>query len=142
MSTELYTETFLVTEVDKFGKKFDRVSRIEASAEKRDMQLTLDVNTEIYSIVAGEKFYLMLSSSLTNSAVSDKNSWRDNLGRPTLADGFEYVMHGKVYKFDEVSPLKGSAFVSFGGLLMELNGDSRLLNLLNVGQDLYLLIRK
>jgi DNA-directed RNA polymerase I, II, and III subunit RPABC3 len=83
------------------------VSRVTATSETRDMHLTLDVNTEIYPVKAGYKLTLLLASSLSNDpSVPDKETWRDNLNRKTIADDYEYVMYGKVYKFDDQGAAK------------------------------------
>jgi DNA-directed RNA polymerase I, II, and III subunit RPABC3 len=70
-----------------------------AKAETVDMELTLDVNTEIYPLNPAEKFTLLLASALSNDPTLDKEAWRP--GRRTLADDYDYVMNGKVYKFED-----------------------------------------
>jgi DNA-directed RNA polymerase I, II, and III subunit RPABC3 len=55
-----------------------------------DMELTLDVNTEIYPLAPAEKFTLALASTLN---LDDSKA--------SLADEYEYVMFGKVYKYDD-----------------------------------------
>lgn len=79
-----------------------------------------------------------------------------------LADRFEYVMHGKIYKAENMTSTVGSdgpssgtttsssvspsykvaIFVSFGGLLMRLMGDPRHWRDLKLGDSIYILIRK
>lgn len=59
---------------------------------------------------------------------------------------FEYVMYGKIYRIEgeetnnETSRL--SAFASFGGLLMRLQGDANNLHGFEVDRNLYLLMKK
>jgi len=58
-----------------------------------------------------------------------------------LSDDFEYVMYGKVYKYDEEKRSKVAVYVSFGGLLMALEGDFRHVQNIHVGQNVYMLIK-
>lgn len=77
------------------------VSRIKATSLSSDLSLILDLNTEIYPLEKDELISLNLSSSLRLDGKEDKG-WRD-LGKsePTLADDYDYVCYGKVYRFDE-----------------------------------------
>ena len=63
------------------------------------------------------------------------------------ADSFEYVMFGKVYRiegdeFQSETSSRLSAYVSFGGLLMRLQGDANNLHGFEVDQFMYLLMKK
>lgn len=61
------------------------------------------------------------------------------------ADSFEYVMFGKVYRLegdDSEASSRLSAYVSFGGLLMRLQGDANNLHGFEVDQHIYLLMKK
>lgn len=65
----------------------------------------------------------------------------------TRADSFEYVMYGKIYRIegDEASneaSSRLSAYVSYGGLLMRLQGDANNLHGFEVDQNIYLLMKK
>lgn len=65
----------------------------------------------------------------------------------TRADSFEYVMAGKIYRIegDEAhneASSRLSAYVSYGGLLMRLQGDANNLHGFEVDQQLYLLMKK
>jgi len=65
--------------------------------------------------------------------------------RPTLADKYDYVMFGRVFKYKDSSAsgqVKADVYVSFGGLLMQLTGDPKRLEDLDLDQNVYLLIRK
>lgn len=60
------------------------------------------------------------------------------------ADSFEYVMYGQVYRIegdDSEASSRLSAYVSFGGLLMRLQGDANLTGF-EVDQKIYLLMKK
>lgn len=61
------------------------------------------------------------------------------------ADSFEYVMFGQVYRIegdDSEASSRLSAFVSFGGLLMRLQGDANNLHGFEIDQKIYLLCKK
>ena len=50
------------------------------------------------------------------------SSGYDPRPRSTLADRYDYVMHGKIYKVDDERD-KLNVYASYGGLLMLLRGD-------------------
>ena len=97
------------------------VSRIVAKSSNHDMHLTLDVsfpprrfsalsltpaprqiNVDLLPLTQGEAFSLALSSSLLpeGAKATDAGGWRAGIDGG-LADDWEYVMYGKVYKFDQ-----------------------------------------
>lgn len=143
----LIEDTFKVLTIDADGKRFDHVSRITAESESLNMLLSLDVNVTLFPLLVGTKMILLLTPSITlpgsinDNSESTDASWRPHSG-PTLADKYEYVMHGRVFKFEDVPNGKMALFVSFGGLLMRLEGDPKLFSEVAMGSDLYLLVRK
>jgi len=143
MSSILFEDIFDVKDIDKDGKKFDKVSRIMASSENYEMELILDVDVDIYPITFGEKFSIALASTLNLDGSPDEGVF-DQTGKPSLADKYEYVMYGKVFKqTEEKAPsLKVAIYVSYGGLLMMLKGDPRNLQGIDVDTRIYLLMRK
>lgn len=93
------------------------VSRLHAHSKNYDMDLTLDYNIELFPLENGQTLALALASSLARggSAVGgtggadnaaeeedkDRNVWRpDGKGRRGLEEDYDYVMYGKVYRFD------------------------------------------
>lgn len=93
---------------------FKLVSRLIGRSENYEMDLTLDFNSEIYPFKIGEKFSLVLASSLSLEAsanaggVEKKESWRERApGERDLSDEYEYVMFGKVYRYEDSN--KGAA---------------------------------
>tara|TARA_R110002050_G_scaffold111019_1_gene224102 strand:- start:563 stop:1000 length:438 start_codon:yes stop_codon:yes gene_type:complete len=144
MSSILFDDIFVVTEKDPNGKFFDKVSRFVCKGEEYEMDLVIDINTDIYPMNKDEKFTLTLATTLNlDGRMEIEGSYMASDGE-TLADEYEYVMHGKVFKFGG----KGQSVdlreivVSFGGLLMQLTGDARNLHGISLDQNLYLLIRK
>ncbi|KAI7726851.1 hypothetical protein M8C21_002788 [Ambrosia artemisiifolia] len=125
MVETLFEDIFRVDQLDPDGKKFDKVNRIEARSDQFDMYMQLDVNTEIYPMHVGEKFMMVLASTLNLDGTPDSGFFTPG-GRKSLADKFEYVMHGKLYRISEEGSganVKADIYVSFGGLLMLLRGD-------------------
>ncbi|KIJ45602.1 hypothetical protein M422DRAFT_227262 [Sphaerobolus stellatus SS14] len=148
-SNVLFDDLFTIEDIDREGKKFDRVSRLIARSSNFDMGLTLDYNMELYPLKKDEKFSLVLASSLVRGGAGaaadedDRDVWRpDGKGRRGLEEDYEYVMYGKVYKFDGESGDVVTAYASFGGLLMSLTGSHRHLQNIVLGDPLYLLMRR
>ena len=66
-------------------------------------------------------------------------------GKGTLLDDYDYVMHGKVFKFKDnhnTGQLKVEVYVSYGGLLMQITGSPKELESLEVDSNVFLLMRK
>jgi DNA-directed RNA polymerase I, II, and III subunit RPABC3 len=107
--TLLFSDLFAIKDVDKDGKRFDRVSRLNAISDNYQAELILDFNNELYPLKSGEKFTLTLTTSLAldqnaSSAVA-RDSWRDKVPSDDrdLSDEYDYVCHGRCYKFEEES---------------------------------------
>ncbi len=100
----LVEDLFHVSAIDPDGKKFDRVSRIKATGENLGMDLTLDVNCELYPIRVNDRLTVALSKTLNlDGSPSDDASYCPSPNVPSLADGFEYVMYGRLFKFENTS---------------------------------------
>lgn len=147
----LLEDLFEVNEVDPDGKKFDKVSRIHASSALYEMKMVLDLNTDIYPVAVGDKLTICLASSL-NPAVgppSTSSGYVQSIsGEPSLMDKFDYVMHGKVFKFKgrgeegDKKRITADVYASFGGLLLQLTAEPKTLEALELDQGLYLLCRR
>ncbi|KDQ08501.1 hypothetical protein BOTBODRAFT_179853 [Botryobasidium botryosum FD-172 SS1] len=143
----LFDDLFTVDAIDKDGKKFDRVSRLSATSSNFGMSLTLDYNVELYPLRTGESFTFALASSLRKGGMTDaadkdaRDVWRPD-GSSGLEEDYEYVMFGKVYKFDEGASEVVTAYASFGGLLMALTGSYRHMQRIVIGENVYLLMRR
>jgi hypothetical protein len=88
------------------------VSRLYAHSKNYDMDLTLDINTELFPLKVDQSFAMALASSLARGGTStdvpmdgmpdegedkDRDVWRpDGKGRRGLEEDYEYVMYGKV----------------------------------------------
>lgn len=130
------------------------------------MELELDVNSDLFRVEPPQKIVVVLARSLAMDGSTDDEGYDAYSNKPSLADKFEYVMYGRVFKFQQdhsgpnaqlpsnvyvvflhtknlfLIPIDYSEiYASFGGLLMCLKGDSRHLQTLELDQKLYLLIR-
>lgn len=80
------------------------VSRMFAKSDNYEMDMILDVNIELYPFNPKDRFTVVLARSLAlDGVVFENEGVYDPLrsASKTLADDYEYVMFGKVYKFDE-----------------------------------------
>lgn len=90
---------------------------------------------------------LALSSTLNVDGTPCTDSYDPQLylGKASLMDQYEYVMQGKIFKYKDHTAsgtLKTEVFMSYGGLLMQLSGDPKKLEELEVDSKVFLLIRK
>ena len=143
-----------------------------AKSRNYGMDLTLDYNCEIFPLEIGQNVVLALASSLArDAAVSqdgtveedrDRDVWRpDGKGQRGFEDDYDYVMYGRVYRFDPgkedvvcvlkfyrqkfptcLTPPLRTAYASFGGLLMSLTGSFRHMTNIVLGDPVFLLMRK
>ncbi|XVF23563.1 hypothetical protein REPUB_Repub13aG0049400 [Reevesia pubescens] len=154
----LFEDIFVVRKLIK-EEAFDKVTRIGAKSENYDMFMLLDVNTEIYPMIVGDRFQMVLAYTLNLDGTSDAGYY--NQEKNTLADSYEYVMSGKLYRIADAkegtsssTPKEGTSDesarriskleinVSFGGLLMMLKGNPSYMSEFKIDQFLHLLIRK
>ncbi|KAL7035218.1 hypothetical protein ACKWTF_008270 [Chironomus riparius] len=93
----------------------------------------------------GDKFRLVLATTLQEDGRPASQEYLASEIDGSRADSFEYVMFGQVYRIegDETeASSRLSAFVSFGGLLMRLQGDANNLHGFEIDQKIYLLMKK
>ncbi|KOO31287.1 RNA polymerase ii core subunit [Chrysochromulina tobinii] len=131
-------------EVKDLSRKFEKVTRYSCrlSDEGYDMSLEMDINSDIFPLELNDRFTLALASTLALDGKPDTGVY-DQSGIPSLADQYDYVMYGKLYKWKQEQPKAPiEVQVSFGGLLMRLIGDSHHLEKLHLDSRVYLLIRK
>ena len=77
------------------------MSRLHCESESFKMDLILDVNIQIYPVDLGDKFRLVLASTLREDGAPDEGEYQPMDNMPSRADQFEYVMYGKTYRIDE-----------------------------------------
>lgn len=71
--------------------------------ETLGMNLVLDINCELFPLSKGQKVNFILTKNIKSdgSSSSTSSSYTPNEG-PSLADKFEYVCYGQVYKLEEI----------------------------------------
>ena len=90
-------------------RKYDRVSRITGVRE--DLKFTLDINSEIYPVSTDDTVQLSIASTLnldgtitSKESEAAKGGWREmRTGEANLADQYDYVCYGKMYRFEEAA---------------------------------------
>ncbi|KAL9645098.1 hypothetical protein ABK040_001988 [Willaertia magna] len=150
---------FDIKQIDPEGKKFDKVSRLYCESED-EIELVIDINTDIYPVDIGERLVVALATSLdpnktssssnttstTTKKTKEKDYYDPYLGteeKSSLLDKYDYVMYGRVYKYQPKDNFEKIAiYVSFGGLLMRLTGEARDIQHIEPDTHVYLLIRK
>jgi len=138
---QLYDDTFSITSVDKGN--YDRVARVVGTSADSTTIMTLDVNTDLYPLAIGDTVSLSLASTLNldGSKEESDSTWREHRG-PSLADQYDYVCHGRIYKFDENEDGEAiKVYVSFGGLLLFIEGPYKKLTPLRI-DHVYLLLKR
>ena len=101
---QLFEESFKVEKLS--DPKYDRVDRIFCTSLDGHTKMSLDINNELFPCRIGDTLHTVLATSLAlDGSKDDEKGWRDvtKMGgnEATLADMFEYVCHGKIYKFDD-----------------------------------------
>ncbi len=71
MSGVMFEDIFDVKDIDPEGKKFDRVSRLHCESESFKMDLILDINSWVYPMELGDKFRLVLATTLREDGFPD-----------------------------------------------------------------------
>jgi DNA-directed RNA polymerase I, II, and III subunit RPABC3 len=98
----LFDDTFTLTSLN--NQKYDRVSRVTGTSTDSSTILSLDINHEIYPCSVGETLQVVLASTLNLDGTKEDVSkgWREKGAEEnSLADMFDYVCWGKVYRFEE-----------------------------------------
>mmetsp|Transcript_38082 Transcript_38082/g.92639 ORF Transcript_38082/g.92639 Transcript_38082/m.92639 type:complete len:147 (+) Transcript_38082:169-609(+) len=138
----VFEDIFEVTTLNPDGYKFDRVNRIQALGTTFECDLLLDINSEIYSLKETDKVTLVLAPTLhLDGSPADHTSYTPST-EPTLADNYEYVMHGRVFDIQYQKDGTVVIALSFGGLLMRLTGEQKHLTSINPDMRLFLLLKK
>ena len=77
------------------------------------MDLILDINTQLYPVEIGEKFRLLLASTLNEDGTADDYDYQPGASNAaSRADHFEYVMYGKVYRLESEAGSSESSTLS------------------------------
>jgi DNA-directed RNA polymerase I, II, and III subunit RPABC3 len=134
---ELFGDEFRITDKDPDGVQFSNITRVEGMSDSTSADLILEVNSQLLPIDAGDSVIVVLSRS-------DAPSWDPSLFERFQGAGWDYVMHGKVYGYDDRDERgrRVTIRVSCGGLLLAVTGDAPRLAGIQVGRDVFVQIRK
>ena len=98
-NTTVYEDSFEITSI--LDRTYDRVTRIAGTSGNNDTSLTLDINSELYPLNNGDNVSLMIATTLNlDGSKDDGRGWRDTR-EESLADMWDYVCYGKVYKHQD-----------------------------------------
>ncbi|KAJ6379358.1 hypothetical protein OIU76_016061 [Salix suchowensis] len=157
---------FVIEKLNPDGKKYDKVSRIVARSENKDLYMLLDVHTEIYPIEEKSRYLVLLTETLNadGTLVGPHNAQNEQrllnalslfgiapssiqilISNHPKKTSFEYVTHGKLYKIDKEgsgADFKLEIYISFGGLQLLLRGDPKSLARFQLDKNYFMLMRK
>jgi DNA-directed RNA polymerase I, II, and III subunit RPABC3 len=141
MATIVFDDTFEVSAVD--NEKFDNVGRVKAKAQTFLADIEVDINTDIYPITPKDT----LRIAIATSGSSQMEHWDGSTSAiGSLADEYEYVMYGKVYKKAASKKADSGSdvvlYASFGGLLMSLEAEKADLEAAHLDDRVYLLVKR
>lgn len=138
---ELYNERFTVSKID--DSQFDNIKRIYCTNAEGSANLVLDINSLIYKIRENDSFAFLLRSQISSDPQGDSYHWHPSQIKGTDATQYSYIMYGKVYRYEEEGTShKATVYVSFGGLLMSLQGEQHSLSSIPTSRNIYLLMRE
>ncbi|KAF2721536.1 RNA polymerase [Polychaeton citri CBS 116435] len=138
--TQLYEDGFTITQV--IDGKYDRVMRVHGTSSDNQTSITLDLNSELYPLQTGEQITLLLATTLNLDGTKDEGKgWREKAGETTLADLYDYVCFGKMYRFEAGEGQNIKVYISFGGLLLCLDGPYKKLSPLRI-DNVYMLLKR
>jgi DNA-directed RNA polymerases I, II, and III subunit RPABC3 len=140
-NTILFEDTFDVRSLNDNGKKFERVDRLHCRGTTYDVDMVVDVNSELFSVTANNKIVVALASTLSLHGAPDDGLFNPVQG-PSLADPYDYVMHGRVYSIKHLENQNIEIQASFGGLLFRLKGEQAYLANFTMDQQFFILVRK
>ena len=118
------------------------MSRLHCRNLNYDVELIVDVN-DVFEANTDDKLHIVLADTLNLDGTPTPDRYDPSIfSQPTLADKFDYVMYGKVFKFKQEEGQKVSVIISFGGLLMAIKAESRVVAGLRLDSNVFLLMSK
>ncbi|KAJ6074021.1 uncharacterized protein N7446_001798 [Penicillium canescens] len=139
----LFEDTFTITAIN--AQKYDRVSRLTCTSNDASLTFTLDVNSELYPCAVGESLSLAIASTLSLDGKEDtRASWRKSAWATRLSPMTTTMFATARFTVSRRVPLRilcEAVFVSFGGLLLYLEGPYKKLAPLRI-DHVYLLLKK
>eukprot|EP00829_Urostomides_striatus_P008433 TRINITY_DN1927_c0_g1_i1.p2 TRINITY_DN1927_c0_g1~~TRINITY_DN1927_c0_g1_i1.p2 ORF type:complete len:135 (+),score=77.46 TRINITY_DN1927_c0_g1_i1:64-468(+) len=92
----LLDDTIKVVALNKEGKFFESVTRIDAESQRYDIKLQIDINTDIYPVEQNGNYSFCIARTLNLDGTEGKDNFSAEPSGPTLADRYDYVMYGKI----------------------------------------------
>jgi len=140
----LFEDNLRITEIDKDGKAFDKVSRVEGITEDSNCKIVLDVNSDVYPVSKENYYTILITKSLNADGTPSANTFSIDMytKKNSLMDKYDYVTYGKIFKYSEETNGKVSIYASFGGLLLGITGSPSQLSNLVMDDRIYLLLKK
>lgn len=136
------------------------VTRVVGKGVSYELELTLDINSEVWRLKKNDKFTFALVSTLDLEGKPDDGIYNQSgkvchaitlckhrriliwLLQATLLDRYDYGMYGKIFQYEHEGGNNVAIYASFGGLLMRLRGEQRHLHLVHNDSRIYCLLRK
>ena len=92
-SHRLFDDIFQVTKLNPHGdKKFDNVTRIVASSDSWDIDLTVDVYSSAYKVKTGDNLSILVTTTIDLDGKPDDGRY-DPSQKTTLLNEYEYGMY-------------------------------------------------
>ncbi|CDU20665.1 hypothetical protein YYC_01460 [Plasmodium yoelii 17X] len=134
-SNILFEDRFVISNVD--NSKFEKVSRIKAKSTGYDAELILDVHSELFKVEEKKAIYLALQDNFMGK--NDEKTWEQTDNKSL--NNIEYIMSGRIFKFEELSSERRTVYASYGGLMMALTADKQFIGDLEIDMKIYLLAK-
>eukprot|EP00826_Nyctotherus_ovalis_P057869 TRINITY_DN7926_c0_g3_i2.p1 TRINITY_DN7926_c0_g3~~TRINITY_DN7926_c0_g3_i2.p1 ORF type:complete len:112 (-),score=38.95 TRINITY_DN7926_c0_g3_i2:249-584(-) len=100
----LLDDTIEVTALNREGKFFQSVTRVDALSKMYDIKLQVDINTDIYPVEQDSHYSFCIAKTLSLDGTEDKGFYTPDMTEGSLADKYDYVMHGKIFRSDSEKP--------------------------------------
>lgn len=112
-----------------------------AQSETNPVELVLDVQCEMFRLKTKERFSFVIATTLDLTGKPEPKFWTQSK-EPNLLDKYDYCMHGKVFRIDQLPNARVAVYVSHGGLLMKIVADGRNVKLLKQDDRIYTLLKR
>lgn len=76
----LFDDIFDLRTMNDHGKKFEKINRLHCKGTTYDVDLVLDVNSELFSTKIGDRINISLASTLSLDGTPDDGSYNPNPG--------------------------------------------------------------
>lgn len=136
LTTAIFEDRFVVDSVD--NSKFEKVSRIKAKSTGYDAELIIDICTELYNLEPRNT----ISLCIRDNPLYENGVKRAEPDVAAIFDSADYIMHGRVFKFEELSSERRTVFASFGGLMMALTCDKQFIGDIEMDMEINLLLKR